>query len=184
MKMRKVHTEAMRESIMVSIDFLLFIAERILFTCTRANVIYKINNKKFNFWHIQRTTNLQSMFFYMQCINEPFDFLVLTHIKLQQTIKKVKLHDYIFWHGQQFPALVLKLNSLHMLQSSQWMLTVGRRLLTVLSFKSMPPKVDRCDTSAPSVACAWEITESICSSLCLSIKLIQWKEKISIETSS
>lgn len=33
MKMRNVHTAATRESLMVSIDFFLFIAESMLFTC-------------------------------------------------------------------------------------------------------------------------------------------------------
>lgn len=40
--------------------------------------------------------------------------------------------------------------------------TVGRRLLTLLSFELIPPKVERWKTSAPRVACAWEITVSIC----------------------
>lgn len=41
--------------------------------------------------------------------------------------------------------------------------TVGRRLLTLLSFELMPPNVERWKTSAPSVACACEITVSICN---------------------
>nr|AFK48996.1 unknown [Medicago truncatula] len=40
--------------------------------------------------------------------------------------------------------------------------TVGRRLLTLLSFELMPPNVERWKTSAPSVACACDITPSIC----------------------
>ena len=40
-------------------------------------------------------------------------------------------------------------------------LTDGRRLLTLLSFELMPPKVDRWKTSAPRVAWACEITLSI-----------------------
>ncbi|XP_028238658.1 uncharacterized protein LOC114417815 [Glycine soja] len=81
MKMRNVHTAATRESIMVSIDFFLFIAESMLFTC---NIIQKNH-------------------------------------------------------------------------------TVGRRLLTLPSFELIPPNVERWKTSAPSVACACEITLSICS---------------------
>ncbi|WVZ23152.1 hypothetical protein V8G54_001696 [Vigna mungo] len=41
--------------------------------------------------------------------------------------------------------------------------TVGRRLLTLPSFELIPPNVERWKTSAPSVACACEITLSICS---------------------
>lgn len=41
--------------------------------------------------------------------------------------------------------------------------TVGRRLPTLLSFELMPPNVERWKTSAPSVACACEITPSICN---------------------
>jgi len=42
--------------------------------------------------------------------------------------------------------------------------TVGRRLLTLPSFELIPPNVERWKTSAPSVACACEMTLSICTS--------------------
>jgi len=41
--------------------------------------------------------------------------------------------------------------------------TVGRRLLTFPIFELIPPNVERWKTSAPSVACACEITLSIYS---------------------
>lgn len=41
--------------------------------------------------------------------------------------------------------------------------TVGRRLLTLLSFKLIPPNVDRWRTREPSVDWACEITVSICT---------------------
>ncbi|KAL1340360.1 hypothetical protein AAHE18_09G008600 [Arachis hypogaea] len=83
MTMRKVQTDATRESIRVSIDFFRFIAESMVFTCS-----------------IIKSNNLESH-------------------------------------------------------------TVGRRLLTLLSFELMPPNVERWSTSVPSVACACEITLSI-----------------------
>ena len=41
-------------------------------------------------------------------------------------------------------------------------LTVGRRLLTLVSFEPIPLNVERCITSDPRVAWACEITLSIC----------------------
>ncbi|KAL5160466.1 hypothetical protein HKD37_07G017960 [Glycine soja] len=95
MKMRNVHTAETRESIMVSIDFFLFIAESMLFTC---KIIQKV-------------------------VHQTPEFQVTS------------IHNH----------------------------TVGRRLLTLPSFELIPPNVERWKTSAPSDACACEITLSICS---------------------